>query len=998
MATTEVLDLARPAGGRGGRRAQRPARRRGGRRRRRSAPRWRGSPPPVRATPLERWTAADPYLALLVHRAVLDAQAAVEDGARDALRIALERLSHALAALGEAEEVGDARTPKELARWLAAAVEVPQRDLADAARRRPAPLPALDLRARADAAGGRGGAPAARARPARRPAAPRVHARGRGRLVRLAAPGAGRRDAARAARRPRAAARPAARGGLDAEHGVRVTVGGRVPAGVLAAAAADRAEPRRRPLPPHDRGVADAVPLPAPARAVGGVPARVGPAHGRAARARPPPDLGAAARPRGLLRIGFAEAAEHGLRPGDLVSGRPARLPPARRPAARGRRAGRDRAERRAAGDRQRRAVRRARGGAVPGRAAQPRSTSRRRSRPTAAVRRSGCSTASAARRAARGARGLARRRAVPVRRAELGWDRAPVVWPSTAAGSDRQDSFDAGRLLIAVGVALALADASVVTLALPPMLVDLDTTVEGVAAVIGVYTLVLAALLPWPAWLRRRVADAVLGAAGFGAVRARRRPVRDARTTSARCSRSARCRRRAPRRRWSRASRCSAAAGLWTAAAVFGTAVGPALGGALTQAFDWRAIFLFQCARPGAAAGRASLARGMAGARAGAAAVAAHGPRGALRRPPAATGALVALAAAVGGAHRRAVPARAAARLRLVARAARRRGGGVGAARRGVRRRADPRPAPRCAQAPAARWSAAACSRSRRCRAPVGGSSRRSCSRASAWAWRCRRSAASCCPSARRAGRLAAVGPPCGHHARARADRAGRGRAARRRRVRRARARRGADARRGLPPLDKIELAGPLRRRPRPGRPARRPAPALDAEAGRFADDPEQRAGVRRADRARGRDAGRGIEDGVPGRVRDRRRAGAGRRGRGAPARRQRRTVAIAGARRRARPAGGHAMLRPQVAPEPVGSPTRARRASCPHRRHRRLRPGRGAQGARPRGVPLRLLARGARARARRRGRRARAYERAHGVDPRSTGGLLDVLGISLG
>ena len=85
----------------------------------------------VRATPLERWTAADPYLALLVHRAVLDAQAAVEGEDRDALRIALERLSHALAALGEAEEVGDERTPKELARWLAAAVEVPQRDLAD---------------------------------------------------------------------------------------------------------------------------------------------------------------------------------------------------------------------------------------------------------------------------------------------------------------------------------------------------------------------------------------------------------------------------------------------------------------------------------------------------------------------------------------------------------------------------------------------------------------------------------------------------------------------------------------------------------------------------------------------------------------------------------------------------------------------------------------------------------------------------------------------------
>jgi hypothetical protein len=85
----------------------------------------------VRATPLERWTAADPYLALLVHRAVLDAGGAVDDEARDALRIALERLSHALAALGEAEEVGDARTPKELARWLVGAVEVPQRDLAE---------------------------------------------------------------------------------------------------------------------------------------------------------------------------------------------------------------------------------------------------------------------------------------------------------------------------------------------------------------------------------------------------------------------------------------------------------------------------------------------------------------------------------------------------------------------------------------------------------------------------------------------------------------------------------------------------------------------------------------------------------------------------------------------------------------------------------------------------------------------------------------------------
>ena len=49
---------------------------------------------------------------------------------------------------------------------------------------------------------------------------------------------------------------------------------------------------------------------------------------------------------------------------------------------------------------------------------------------------------------------------------------------------------------LIAIAAGLALADASVVTLALPDLLVDLHTTVEGVAAVIGVYTIVLAITL----------------------------------------------------------------------------------------------------------------------------------------------------------------------------------------------------------------------------------------------------------------------------------------------------------------------------------------------------------------------------------------------------------------------------------------------------------------------------------------------------------------------
>ena len=148
-------------------------------------------------------------------------------------------------------------------------------------------------------------------------------------------------------------------------------------------------------------------------------------------------------------------------------------------------------------------------------------------------------------------------------------------------------------RLLIAVGVALALADASIVTLALPPMLLDLDTTVEGVAAVIGVYTLVLAALLPVAAALRRRAGDRALGVAGFAlfAVASALCALPDALggVLALRAVQAA-------------GAAAALVAGfaflgggrLWAAAAVFGTAAGPALGGALTQAFDWRAIFVF--------------------------------------------------------------------------------------------------------------------------------------------------------------------------------------------------------------------------------------------------------------------------------------------------------------------------------------------------------------------------------------------------------------------
>jgi hypothetical protein len=196
-------------------------------------------------------------------------------------------------------------------------------------------------------------------------------------------------------------------------------------------------------------------------------------------------------------------------------------------------------------------------------------------------------------------------------------------------------------RVLIAAGVALALADASVVTLALPPMRADLDTTVEGVAAVIGVYTLVLAMLLPLAAAVRRRAGDALAGAAGFGVFA----------LAGALCSLpddlSAMLVFRALQAAGAAVALVAAFAllgggRLWTTAAVFGTAVGPALGGALTQALDWRAIFLFQVPLAAAAAAAGCLARRDAAA--AASAWSGRDPRSPVAHPGG-IGALVALA-----------------------------------------------------------------------------------------------------------------------------------------------------------------------------------------------------------------------------------------------------------------------------------------------------------------------------------------------------------------
>jgi Major Facilitator Superfamily len=157
-------------------------------------------------------------------------------------------------------------------------------------------------------------------------------------------------------------------------------------------------------------------------------------------------------------------------------------------------------------------------------------------------------------------------------------------------------------RALLLLAVGLVLADASVVTLGLPPIIAELDATVEQAAAVLGVYTFVLAVALlvvarqpPRPlavggalvfagASLGCGLAESVTAllalrgvqALGGAALLVGAFTLLDAGGANRRA---------------------------WTGAAIFGFAAGPALGGALTQAFDWRAIFLVQVPIAAAAA-----------------------------------------------------------------------------------------------------------------------------------------------------------------------------------------------------------------------------------------------------------------------------------------------------------------------------------------------------------------------------------------------------------
>jgi predicted MFS family arabinose efflux permease len=157
-------------------------------------------------------------------------------------------------------------------------------------------------------------------------------------------------------------------------------------------------------------------------------------------------------------------------------------------------------------------------------------------------------------------------------------------------------------HVLLAVAAGLALADASIVTLALPQLLAELDTTVEGVASILGVYTVVLAATLLPAERLQRVYGAPHTGAAGLALFAIA--------SLAAGASNSLEMllTARAVQAVGGAAALVAAfallepsgAAGargrrLWLGAAVLAAAIGPALGGALTEALSWRWIFFAQ-------------------------------------------------------------------------------------------------------------------------------------------------------------------------------------------------------------------------------------------------------------------------------------------------------------------------------------------------------------------------------------------------------------------
>ncbi len=158
-----------------------------------------------------------------------------------------------------------------------------------------------------------------------------------------------------------------------------------------------------------------------------------------------------------------------------------------------------------------------------------------------------------------------------------------------------------AQTLLLGLGVGLALADSSIVTLALPDVLAEFDVGITTVAWVLTSFNLVLAALAVPAAYVARRRPREAFGAGALvfagASLACGLAPSFDV-LVGARCVQALGAVlvvTAALDLLSETLGSDERAVGWWVAAGVLGAALGPAVGGVLTQALGWESIFLVQ-------------------------------------------------------------------------------------------------------------------------------------------------------------------------------------------------------------------------------------------------------------------------------------------------------------------------------------------------------------------------------------------------------------------
>jgi predicted MFS family arabinose efflux permease len=145
----------------------------------------------------------------------------------------------------------------------------------------------------------------------------------------------------------------------------------------------------------------------------------------------------------------------------------------------------------------------------------------------------------------------------------------------------------------VAAAVAVAFADSSIVVLALPDLYGRFQTTIEGVSWVITAYNVAVAATALLLVFLVHRFRAAYV--LGGGLVLFLAASIACAAANSLAFLIGARSVQGVGAALLLSGALPVIGARTWTLAGTYGLAVGPALGGVLTQAFDWRAIFVVQ-------------------------------------------------------------------------------------------------------------------------------------------------------------------------------------------------------------------------------------------------------------------------------------------------------------------------------------------------------------------------------------------------------------------